>query len=146
MIAEPMDVMELGRMAVFADPTGAVVGIWQPKEMKGAELVNEPVSVAWNELNTRDPDAAKEFYAAVFGWQAEVSEQGGADYVMFARGDGSPVAGMMDIRKTEMPDEIPAHWLVYFAVADADRRSPRLRRAAAPCASGRSTSRLAASP
>ena len=119
-IAGPMDVMELGRMAVFMDPTGAAVGIWQPKEMKGAELVNEPVSVVWNELNTRDPEAAKEFYAAVFGWQAAMNEQGGADYVTFTHADGSPAAGIMDIRQTEMPDEIPAHWLVYFAVADAD--------------------------
>jgi predicted enzyme related to lactoylglutathione lyase len=119
-IAPPMDVMDLGRMAVFMDPTGAVLGVWQPMEMKGAQLVNEPVSVTWNELNTRDPEAAQEFYAAVFGWQAEMSDEGGVGYVMFTRADGSRVAGMMDIGRTEMPDEIPAHWLVYFAVADTD--------------------------
>jgi len=119
-IAEPMDVMDLGRMAVFMDPTGAALGVWQPRTMKGAELVNEPVSVVWNELNTRDPDAAKDFYAAVFGWTAGVAGQGGADYVSFSREDGAGVAGMNDMRNTEIPDEIPAHWLVYFAVADAD--------------------------
>ena len=43
-IAPPMDVMELGRMAFFADPTGAAIGIWQPNQMRGAQLVNEPVS------------------------------------------------------------------------------------------------------
>ncbi len=119
-LAEPMDVMDLGRMAIFMDPTGAAFGIWQPATMKGAELVNEPVSLCWNELNTRDPDAAKAFYAAVFGWKDAVDNQGGMDYVTFSREDGTGVAGMMDMRSTQIPDEIPAHWLVYFAVDDAD--------------------------
>ena len=128
-IAPPMDVMDLGRMAVFMDPTGAALGVWQPREMKGAELVNEPVSVTWNELNTRDTDAAREFYAAVFGWQAEVSQDGGVDYVMFTRDDGSRVAGMMDIANTQMPDEIPPHWLVYFAVEDTDATASKAQEA-----------------
>ena len=118
--AEPMDVMDLGRMAVFADPTGAVIGIWQPKEMKGAQLVNEPVSVCWNELNTRDTDAAAAFYSAVFGWNAEVAEGSEMNYVTFQRDDGSWIGGMMDMANTPMPAEIPPHWLVYFAVADTD--------------------------
>jgi predicted enzyme related to lactoylglutathione lyase len=118
-VAPPMDVMDLGRMAVFADPTGAVFGIWQPKAMKGAELVNEPGSLCWNELNTRDPDTAAAFYSAVFGWKAASAEQGGADYVSFQRADDAPVAGMIDIRG-KVPDEVPAHWLVYFAVDDCD--------------------------
>jgi len=65
---EPMDVADIGRMAVFADPTGAAIGIWQPKTFMGAELANEPGCFAWNELNTRDVPAAKAFYPEVFGW------------------------------------------------------------------------------
>ena len=57
--AEPMDVADIGRMAVFADPEGAVIGVWQPKTFKGAELANEAGAFAWNELNTRDLSAAK---------------------------------------------------------------------------------------
>jgi predicted enzyme related to lactoylglutathione lyase len=53
-IVEPMDVMDIGRMAVFADPTGAVFGVWQPKTFAGADLVNEPNSLCWNEVHTRD--------------------------------------------------------------------------------------------
>ena len=64
-------------MAVFADPTGAVFGIWQPGTFLGAELVNEPGALAWNELNTRDLAGAKEFYGAVFGWAFEDSDDGG---------------------------------------------------------------------
>jgi predicted enzyme related to lactoylglutathione lyase len=67
---EPMDVSDIGRMAVFADPSGAAIGVWQPKTFKGAELANEPGSFAWNELNTRDVPAAKAFYTKVFGWKA----------------------------------------------------------------------------
>src|SRR3954451_15353095 len=38
---EPMDVMDVGRMAIFADPMGAVPGLWQPKTHTGAQAVNE---------------------------------------------------------------------------------------------------------
>ena len=77
-IAEPMDVMDLGTMAVFADPTGAVFGVWQPGTFHGAGVVNEPGAIAWNELNTRDLAGAKEFYGAVFGWDFEDQEMGEA--------------------------------------------------------------------
>ncbi len=70
-------VLDYGRMAVFADPTGAVFGIWQPGTFIGAELVNEPGALAWNELNTRDPEAAKAFYGAVFGWTVRGQRHGG---------------------------------------------------------------------
>lgn len=118
-IAEPMDVMDLGKMAVFADPTGAVFGIWQPGTFLGAGVVNEPGAIAWNELGTRDTPAAKDFYGAVFGWVAadiDMGEMG--DYTRWKLGEGS-VGGMLDITG-RLPDEIPAHWLTYFAVQDSD--------------------------
>src|SRR5437588_9014111 len=68
-LVEPMDVMDIGRMAIFTDPTGAVFGVWQPNAFAGAELVNEPVSLCWNEVHTHDIDADKAFYGSVFGWQ-----------------------------------------------------------------------------
>ena len=63
-VVTPMDVMDIGRMAFFSDPTGAVFGVWQPKTFGGADLVNEPNSLCWNEILTRDADAAKAFYTA----------------------------------------------------------------------------------
>jgi predicted enzyme related to lactoylglutathione lyase len=118
-IAEPMDVMDLGRMAVFADPTGAAFGVWQPGTFLGAGLVNEPGAIAWNELGTRDTAAAKDFYAAVFGWVAADSDMGEmGTYTQWKLGEGS-VGGMMDIAG-RLAAEIPAHWLTYFAVEDAD--------------------------
>ncbi len=116
--AEPMDVMDLGRMAIFADPTGAVIGVWQPGTFVGAEIVNESNAVAWNELNTRDPEAAKSFYGAVFGWGFEEREFETGTYTRIKVGEDS-VGGMIDITG-RAPGEVPAHWLVYFAVDDTD--------------------------
>ncbi len=73
-IVEPMSVLDYGRMAVLADPTGAVFGIWQAGTNVGAGVVNEPGAITWNELNTRDPEAAKAFYGVVFGWTFEDEE------------------------------------------------------------------------
>src|SRR5436305_2433658 len=57
----PMDVGDLGRMAVFTDPAGAVFGAWQAATMPGADKVNEPVSCCWNELDARGFDSVKPF-------------------------------------------------------------------------------------
>jgi predicted enzyme related to lactoylglutathione lyase len=115
---EPMDVMDVGRMAIFADPTGAALGIWQAKNFKGAELANEPGSFVWNELQTRDLPAAKEFYTSVFGWQPNDMEMGEMSYTEWKKGDAS-VAGMMAM-PAEVPSEVPSYWLVYFGVDDTD--------------------------
>lgn len=115
---EPMDVSDIGRMAVFADPTGAAIGIWQPKTFKGAELANEPGSFAWNELNSRDIPAAKAFYPEVFGWTANDMAMDGMTYTEWKLGDRT-VAGMLPM-PAMVPAEVPSHWLVYFAVDDAD--------------------------
>lgn len=117
-VAEPMDVMDLGRMAIFADPTGAVFGIWQPGTFAGAGLVNEPGTFSWNELETRDPATAKAFYGAVFGWSFEDHEMGQMTYTEWKLGD-APAGGMADITG-RVPDAVPAHWMAYFAVDDAD--------------------------
>jgi predicted enzyme related to lactoylglutathione lyase len=117
-IVEPMDILDVGRMTVFADPEGAVIATWQPRSHVGADLANEPGAFCWNELQTRDPERAKVFYGEVFGWGAETSEMAGMKYTEWKRGESS-IGGMM-----EMPDEIPQgtppSWLVYFGVEDTD--------------------------
>jgi predicted enzyme related to lactoylglutathione lyase len=117
-LAEPMDVMGLGRMAVFSDPAGAAIGIWQPGSFVGAEVVNESNAVVWNELNTRDPGAGKSFYGAVFGWGFEERKFENGPYTSLKAGEAT-VGGMIDITG-RAPDEVPSHWLVYFAVDDTD--------------------------
>jgi uncharacterized protein len=116
-VVEPMDVMDIGRMGVFSDPTGAVFGVWQPKTFTGADLVNEPGSLCWNELLTRDADAGKAFYSTVFGWEGRPPAFEGAPttYTVWEL-DGKQVGGMM-----QMTDEyFPAEWGVVFAVANCD--------------------------
>lgn len=118
-IVDVIDDMELGKMGVFADPTGAVCGLWEPGTFHGAEIVNEYGAFGWNELGTRDPAAAKQFYAAVFGWSVEDQDMGEmGTYTILKVGDAS-VGGMADI-SGRVPDEVPAHWLVYFTVEDTD--------------------------
>jgi len=115
---EPMDVLDVGRMAVFADPTGAACALWQPRSHKGAGLVNEPGTLIWNELSTRDTATAAAFYASVFGWEAATSDMGGTEYTEWKL-DGTTIGGMMSM-PDEVPAEVPAYWLTYFAVADCD--------------------------
>jgi uncharacterized protein len=118
-IVEPLDVMGMGKMAIFNDPTGATCGLWEPGTFIGAELVNEDGAFGWNELGTRDIAAAREFYGAVFGWTVEEEEMPGMG-TYYVWKDGEHVrGGMIDITGMA-PPEAPPYWLVYFTVADAD--------------------------
>ncbi|MDQ3588449.1 MAG: VOC family protein, partial [Actinomycetota bacterium] len=108
-----------------ADPTGAVYGVWQPGEHKGAEVVGETGSVAWHQCNTRDPDKALEFYGQVFGWESERVDTGGADYWQLSS-EGASVGGLFRMGD-DFPDEVPGHWIVYFAVEDADAATEKAR-------------------
>jgi len=123
-IAPPMQVAEEGTMAVFLDPTGAAFGVWQPNQMTGAELVNTPNSLTWNELATRDMSAAKAFYTSVFPWTAHANPMpDGSEYVEWQI-DGKSIGGGMQMGP-QMPAQVPPHWLVYFAVASTDNTLQR---------------------
>lgn len=122
---EPMDVLDIGRMGIFADPTGAVFGVWQPGTHPGAGIVNEPGTLCWNELVTTDLDAAKQFYAAVFGWGAETHGEPGADAYTEWQLGGRSIGGMM-LKPPMMPAEVPPNWMVYFAVTDADAAAAKI--------------------
>jgi uncharacterized protein len=114
----PFDVMGQGIAAYCIDPEGAYFAIWQPLIHQGAEHMNAPGGFCWNELNTRNVEGAKAFYGQVFGWEVRTSDNTGASYTEFLV-DGRSIAGCIDITNV-LPAEIPANWLVYFAVANAD--------------------------
>jgi predicted enzyme related to lactoylglutathione lyase len=119
-VAAPMDLPnDSGRMAVFTDAEGAFISVFQPAGHKGAQLANEPGAFCWNELDTRDLAAAKSFYPAVFGWTVEGGSNEAMEYYEFKRGGTAPVAGLMPM-PPDVPAEVPAMWLTYFAVADTD--------------------------
>src|SRR5436190_16998525 len=143
-MAEPFDVMDAGRMALFTDPEGAAFAVWQANQQKGARIVNEPGTLVFNGLNSRDPEGAKAFYGAVFGWET-LDVSGGVMWTMPGYGDhleeanpglrkqvvelGAPerfadvVAALIPIAD-DQPDT-PAHWSVTFAVEDADATAER---------------------
>jgi predicted enzyme related to lactoylglutathione lyase len=111
-IAEAFDVMEVGRMAVIADPTGAALCLWEPRAHIGASLVNTPGSLAWNDLITPDPEAAAGFYGELFGWTFE-QMPGDIDYRVIYNG-GRSNGGIL-------AQEGPASWLPYFGHDDVER-------------------------
>ncbi len=111
------DVFTLGRMSVIQDPTGAVFATWQAGEHHGAQLVNEPGALAWNELMTRDLDGSKSFYSDLFGWECNTAQMGSMTYTEI-KNAGQPNGGMMEIMEHMGP--IPPNWMVYFATADCD--------------------------
>ena len=139
-LSEPFEVMDSGRMAVFTDPEGAVFAVWQAKQHKGSRIVNEHGSLNFNNLNTRDPEGARAFYGAVFGWETLELDGGFQTWTLPGYGDhleldnpdmrknmaevGAPegfedvVASLAPIPE-DQPDT-PPHWGLTFAVDDAD--------------------------
>src|SRR3954447_1684013 len=136
-VAEPFDVMDSGRMAVCTDAEGASFCLWEARRHKGSQIVNEHGSVNFNGLHTRDPERAKAFYGAVFGWRTLDFGGGAAAWTLPGYGDhleqldpglrarmaeaGAP-EGFEDVVAQLNPigDDQPAHWSVTFAVDDAD--------------------------
>ncbi|MGP3635791.1 VOC family protein [Streptomyces sp. 24-1644] len=110
----PMDVFDLGRFAVVADPAGAVFSLWQPRGFAGAERLNDPGALGWVELATRDTANALTFYPAVFGWTVNAAES----YTHWGV-DGADFGGMMAMDEKFQP-EVPPYWLPYFVVTDVD--------------------------
>jgi uncharacterized protein len=82
-LTEPVDAPPAGRLAVVADPTGAALGVWEPGERKGAQLVNEPGAWAMSHLTSADPERAAAFYSALFGWTSETFGDGAGAVTMF---------------------------------------------------------------
>lgn len=121
-----MDVMDAGRMAIYADPTGAVISVWQAGNHKGADVSNETNTWSWNELMTRDVDAATAFYADVFGWTYEGMEMPFGTYHVVEGGEEGGRGGLMAM-PPGVPDMVPNHWAVYFMVDDADATTERVR-------------------
>jgi uncharacterized protein len=113
-----MDVLDVGRMGVFLDATGAAFAAWQPKAHTGAGLFNEPVSLTWNELASRDIEASKRFYGSVFGWEGTTNPWGPTSYTEW-KVNGNTIGGMREMGAQD-PADVPPHWLAYFSVADAD--------------------------
>jgi uncharacterized protein len=124
-VAEPCDASPAGRVAVLADPSGAVVCAWEPRERQGAQLVNEPSAWAMSMLETTEPAAAKAFYADVFGWTAETTDVGGSEMTLLRLPGyvgGEPEQPVpRDVVAVLVATEGRSRWSVGFWIDDADR-------------------------
>ncbi|HEX6312305.1 MAG TPA: VOC family protein [Acidimicrobiia bacterium] len=154
-VTEPFDVMDAGRMAVLSDPEGAVFCAWEARNHKGAQVVNEHGSLNFNGLATRDPEAAKAFYGAVFGWTV-LDLPAGSMWTLPGYGDhleeqspglreqmaqmGGP-EGFIDVVAALNPiaaddSDTPPHWSVTFGVDDADATAAKARELGAEIVAG----------
>jgi uncharacterized protein len=148
-VVAPFDVGPAGRMAVFTDPEGAQFRAWQAGTTHGAQLVNAPGSWNWSDLQTRDVEAAKAFYGAVFGWEyLEVDLGAGPSSMIRVPGYGDHLEalnpgtlashkehgapeGFSDAIGWMQPpasEDAPARWAVTFSVADVDAAASRARK------------------
>jgi uncharacterized protein len=149
-VEAPFDVGDAGRMAVLADPAGAAFCVWQANRHRGAQVVNEPGTWNWSDLNTRDEEGSRAFYGEVFGWEADTVDLGGTSGTMWRRpgyGDvleqnnpgirsrheqgGAPegftdaIGWMMLMSSDQSPDDAGPHWHVTFSVDNTDAIAER---------------------
>jgi uncharacterized protein len=113
--AAAFDVFEAGRMGVIQDPQGAYFLVWQPNQHIGAQLVNAPGALTWNELASPDTDASAAFYGGLFGWTVTPAEGSPIPYWSIKNGEANN-GGMRELS----PPGMPPSWLVYFGVADVE--------------------------
>lgn len=118
LIMEPGDVGPAGRLAMASDPTGAVFGIWQGRETTGLQVANVPGTLVWNECMTRDFEAAKTFYAEVFGYEYDDLSAEGFSYAT-PKVNGHIIGGVGGL-PAQVPADVPAHWSTYFGTSDTD--------------------------
>ncbi len=114
----PLQAGEAGRLAIVADPAGAVFGLWQAADHLGTELAGVPGTPVWNELVTRETAGIVKFYQAVFGYGAEAVVSADFDFTTLLL-DGKPVASLHGAGNA-LARERGAHWMTYFAVSDTD--------------------------
>ena len=118
-LAGPFDVFDSGRMAMIADPQGAVFGAWQAKNHIGATIRDEANTLCWNELYTPDAGASRSFYTQLFEWNVKISS-GDQPYTEVTPADTQQPTGGIFEMKGEHFEGVPPHWMPYFMVDDCD--------------------------
>jgi predicted enzyme related to lactoylglutathione lyase len=116
---------DAGRMAFIQDPTGALLGAWQPRQHIGARRVYDPGCLGWNELQSREPEAAAYFYAELFDWETETIEENGEPVYVTIKNAGWSNGGIMPM--TDQHGDAPPHWLPYFIVPSCDDAAAKVR-------------------
>ena len=115
LLVAAFEVMDVGRMAIVQDPTGATFALWQAREHIGAQLMNHSGALSWQELATDDASTAGDFYKGLFGWDVQPSPRGKKNYAVFSK-DGQRPGGLTQMKRAQ---DVP-HWTAYFAVDNCD--------------------------
>lgn len=118
-----MDVLDVGRMSILQDPEGAYISLWESRAHIGAAVTHEPGSWGWFELATRGPEAARDFYAELFGWTYRASDQSPTSYSVIQAAE-TEQGGMIEMN--EEWGDMPPCWGVYFVTADIDTTVARV--------------------
>lgn len=116
-IVAPFDVMDAGRMAVIADPTGAYFCLWQPARSTGIQIAQVHGTLCWADLSTPDQKRASDFYSGLFGWQISADPKDTSGYLHIKNGEH--FIGGVPPAKFRQPG-VPPHWMAYFQVDDVD--------------------------
>jgi predicted enzyme related to lactoylglutathione lyase len=118
-LAPAFDVMDLGRMAVVQDPTGAAFCVWQARRQAGTGITGVPGTLCWGDLNTRDQARARKFYADLFGWTLtdDTDDDPPSGYVHIQNGEEF-IGGISP--PAFVNPHVPPHWMPYFQVVDCD--------------------------
>jgi predicted enzyme related to lactoylglutathione lyase len=131
LVTPPVEVSDVGRVAVMQDPTGAVFALWQARNHIGAEVVNQSGALSWQELITTDFETAKQFYSNLFGWQTQTRAAGARSYTTFKpkkssleSGGIQPLHGPLQ----ETLSENGSQWLASFAVENFEQSLHKAQR------------------
>lgn len=120
----PMQVGPFGTMGIYADPTGAVFGTWEPAAHTGFQVSDVPGSVSWTEAMVGDFERGKEFYTSVFGWTYQDMSAEGMEYAIFTTtgGELAQAGGIGAVDEGQQP-----YWSVVFEVESTDAAAQRVR-------------------
>lgn len=124
-LMEPMQIMDSGKMVFILDPVGAAIGFWQSGTHDGAEVFNEPGSITWNDLATRDVETAKTFYTSLLGWELGEMPMGDDGTYWTFSNDGRMNGGTWDMSGM-LPDDVPSHWMAWFRVANCQTTADKV--------------------
>lgn len=116
----PQHVAARGWFALVADPSGCVVGLWQPDGFDGFGRWGETGAFAWGEAQTWDAPATRDFLCALLGLEWTPMEgPGEIEYYLVNAPGEEPAFGVLGL-SADVPKDYPGQWKLYLAVEDAD--------------------------
>jgi predicted enzyme related to lactoylglutathione lyase len=128
-LAAPFDVMDVGRMAVAEDPTGAVFSLWQAGNHKGfAYADGRPGTFCWGELMSSNTELARVFYGKLLGWtgQQVFTNDPNDPYTVLSSGEYQ-VAGVHPLPDHLKAMGVPSNWIMYWVVSNCDATTDQAR-------------------